>query len=298
MSSTVRIASWNLQGRSGDVAARLGSLLGQHGAADVVLLQEASHLGLAGFCEAAGLDWGVHVRDEFFDLLRVRGRAGGSAPDGTDYPWPRCVAIAGRGAPLRSTTAFPEVPLPEKVMAGWIDVSGARITVVSYHAPTGVQHGARKAEQAVHLARWLTKLDGPVVFAGDFNTPGVDPPAFDGVQTGWATGHELLDGAPGDDLLVGSEPVHGLRDALRTYLDGHPEELAVIKADRPDGPLMISHRTGDQDENRYRYDAVWLSPHFEVKSVQYLYEEAIEAGTDHALVLVDAVFTDGSGVAA
>ena len=38
-------------------------------------------------------------------------------------------------------------------------------------------------------------------------------------------------------------------------------------------------------ERKYRYDAIWVSSHFTVGSVEYVYDEAIEAGTDHALVL-------------
>lgn len=292
--TAVRVASWNLKARTGEAAARLGTVLADHGGADLVLLQEASQSGLPYFCEAAGLDWHVHVRDEFFDLLRVRGRAGGPAPNGNKYPNARAVAVAGRVERFRGTTAFPEVPLPEKVMAGWVDLGGVRTTVVSYHAPAGVSHLWKKPAQAVRLAEWLTQVDGPVIFGGDFNTPVADPPDFDRVHTHWHTGEPHLDGAPGDDLLVGPDPVHGLRDALRTYLGDRPEKLEAIRAERPEGPLEVSHCTGPRDDQRYRYDAVWLSHHFRVDSVKYFYEESVEAGTDHGLVLVDATLTDSS----
>ena len=41
----MRVASWNLMGRSGRAAASLGSLLRDRGGADLVLLQEASPRG-------------------------------------------------------------------------------------------------------------------------------------------------------------------------------------------------------------------------------------------------------------
>lgn len=290
------MASWNLNQRTGEAAARLGSLLAAHGGADLVLLQEASAGGLPYFCEAAGLDWSAHVRDEFFDLLRVRGRAGGPAPNGNTFPNARAVAIAGRGERLRGAVPFAEVPLPEKVMAGWVDVGGVRTTVVSYHAPAGVSHHWKKPAQAVRLAEWLAQVDGPVIMAGDFNTPAVDPPDFDRVHTHWHTGEPHLDGAPGDDLLVGPQPVHGLRDALRTYLGEHPEKLEAVRAERPEGPLAVSYCTGGRDDQRYRYDAVWLSDHFRVDTVEYLYEDSVAAGTDHGLVLVDANMTDTPAV--
>jgi len=48
---------------------------------------------------------------------------------------------------------------------------------------------------------------------------------------------------------------------------------------------MTSYRTGGVGERRYRYDAIWVTSHFTVESVEYVYDESIEAGTDHALVL-------------
>lgn len=288
----VRVASWNLNQRTGEAAARLGSLLAAKGGADLVLLQEASSGGLRYFCEGAAMDWHVHIRSEFFDLLRVRGRAGGLAEDGSKFPSGRGVAIAGRAERLRGAVPFAEAPVPEKVMAGWLDVGGTRTTVVTYHAPAGVQWFEKKPAQAVRIAEWLTQLDGPVILAGDFNTPVADPPDFAGVRTHWHTGSPQLNGAPGDDLLVGPAPIHGLADALRTYLTTHPAQLASIRAERPDGPLAVSYRTGPRDDQRFRYDAVWLSDHFVVDAVEYLYDEAVEAGSDHALVLVDAHLRD------
>lgn len=286
--STLRVGSWNLQQRAGDAAAHLGSVFADTGGADLVLLQEASQGGLGPFCTAGGLDWHAHVRDWFPDLLGVRGRAGGVGSDGVRHANPRAVAIAGRGAPIRGVVAFPDLPLPEKLLAGWIEVGGVRVTVVNYHAPTGVQHGARKAQQALRVAAWLASLDGPVILGGDFNTPLVDPIDPAGVVTHWFTGMDQLDGAPGDDVLVGASPIHPLRDAYRTYLRAQPEEVERIRLARPGGPLAVSHRTGDGDGHRFRYDAIWLSPHFEVSSVQYQdYDEAVAAGTDHSFVIAD-----------
>lgn len=194
---------------------------------------------------------------------------------------------------MRGATTLPDLPLPEKVLAGWIDVAGEPTTVVSYHAPTGAQHGVVKVHQALQVARWLAALDGPVIFAGDFNTPEFDPPDIAGLRTHWNTGHPELDGGPGDDALVGPAPIPGLRDAYRTWLAAHPEEVTRIEAERPAGPLAVTYRTGPADHHRYRYDQIWLSAHFEVSSVTHLHDEALAAGTDHALVMVDC--TPGSG---
>jgi len=246
-----------------------------------VLLQEASPRGMEKFIEAAGLDWSLHIRDVAPEMLSERGRSGKKGGRGR----PRSVALAGRGEPARNPEAFPNVPLPEKVMAATVQLDGVDTTVVTYHAPTGVQHKLKKPDQAVQLARWLASVEGPVVLGGDFNTPKVDPPDRGGIRTHWHSGDTKLNGLPGDDLLVGPEPVHGLRDVLRLHLADHPDELAMIRVKRPDGPLMTSYCTGGAGKRRYRYDAIWVTSHFTVESVEYVYDEAIEAGTDHALVL-------------
>ena len=277
----MRVASWNLMGRSGRAAASLGSLLRDRGGADLVLLQEASPRGMEKFIEAAGLDWSLHIRDVAPEMLSERGRSGKKGGRGR----PRSVALAGRGEPARNPEVFPDVPLPEKVMAASVDLDGVTTTVVTYHAPTGVQHKLKKPAQAVQLARWLASVQGPVVLGGDFNTPKVDPPDRGGIRTHWHSGDDKLKGLPGDDLLVGPEPVHGLRDVLRLYLANRPEDLDLIRADRPNGPLMTSYCTDSAGQRRYRYDAIWVTSHFTVGSVEYVYDEAIEAGTDHALVL-------------
>jgi len=184
---------------------------------------------------------------------------------------------------------FPDVPLPEKVMAASVDLDGVTTTVVTYHAPTGVQHKLKKPDQAVRLAQWLASVEGPVVLGGDFNTPKLDPPDQRDIRTHWHSGDKKLKGLPGDDLLVGPEPIHGLRDVLRLYPADHPDELDMIRADRPDGPLTTSYCTDSAGKRKYRYDAIWVSSHFTVESVEYVYDEAIEAGTDHALVLAELV---------
>ncbi|MCP4303547.1 MAG: endonuclease/exonuclease/phosphatase family protein [bacterium] len=284
----MRVASWNLAGRSGDTAARLGAVLANHGGADLVLLQEASKRGLPEFAEAAGLDWHTHIRSLAPDLLKARGRSGKPGSRGR----PRSVALAGRGGPAASPVVFPDVPLPEKVMAAWIDLDGTQTAVVTYHAPTGVQHKLKKPIQAVRIAEWIASLQGPVILGGDFTTPKLDPPAVEGVRTHWHTGDDKLGGPPGDDRLVGERPIHELRDVYRLWLSEHPEEMERIRQLRPDGPLEVSFCTDDDGERQFRYDAIWATPHFSVESVEYIYEEAIEARTDHALVLAQLTLAD------
>jgi len=269
----MRIATWNLQGKRGDSAKRLGQTLAEANGADIALLQEVNPDGFEGFLNAAGLDWGIHVGLEFPEMLRAVKRADG----------PRSVAIAGRGARPKTFTPFPDAPLPEKILATLIEHEGIPITVVAYHAPTG-GHGLKKPEQAVRAAQWLKSISpGAAILGGDFNTPEHDPVEDSGVRTHWHTGGPNMGDAMGDDVLVGHQPIHHLTDAYRSWLRNNPRERGAIPVE---GPLATTHVLS-RSKTPVRYDQIWLSPQFKVKTVEHLYDEAIAAGTDHALVIVE-----------
>ena len=78
------------------------------------------------------------------------------------------------------------------------------------------------------------------------------------------------------------------------YLEGQPELFEAIKRERPRGPLVTSHMRGRRDVAKpCRYDFVLVSPDINVTSVQYLYNEAVAAGSDHAMVVADLGLPDG-----
>jgi hypothetical protein len=75
---------------------------------------------------------------------------------------------------------------------------------------------------------------------------------------------------------------------MRLWLNGHPEELARIRALRPSDPLAISHRTGvrrNSPGNARRFDSFWVSENFTVVNVIYL-QESLKL-SDHAAVVAD-----------
>ncbi len=178
------------------------------------------------------------------------------------------------------------MPFPERTIVcdfgDWI--------ACSFHAPPGVSWGVSKPRQAVAIATWLRDVEKPVWFGIDANTPTIDHPNFDKTRTHWHTGDKRLKGEQGDDLLVASSNIHDLNDAFRLHLNKNNEELRKIATEYPDGPLVVSHKTEKRKGfagNARRYDAVWVSNHFDVKNVAYPYEESIASGSDHSLVLAE-----------
>ncbi len=110
--------------------------------------------------------------------------------------------------------------------------TGELITVCSIHGRPGAGPPPPELQRAFHagIAGWLATVPGPVVFGMDAGPP-------------------VLDDA---DPLLGSNPVHGLREVLRA-----------------------SH------------DHLWATRDFEVLDAQCLADEAAAAGSDHALLLAD-----------
>jgi endonuclease/exonuclease/phosphatase family metal-dependent hydrolase len=272
----LRVVNWNLCLRVGDAAVREARLL-RSLRLDLACLQEVNANSLEMIKEYAGFDWVRRAHPVGMDGPASRRSAYLSAVAGSE----RCSARL-----LRSLT----VPFPERIVSVALLVGDRHLTVSSYHAPPGVSWGIQKVEQAVTYTQWLKKRKGPTLLGADANTPEVDAADFERTRTHWHTGQRRLEGKRGDDVLWGPDKDHQLRDALRVWLDDHPAKMKAIRQERPDGPLEVSHRTGVRKGSLgtpRRFDSIWVSGEFAVRRVRYLYEAALEAGSDHAVVIAD-----------
>jgi len=246
-----------------------------------MLLQEVNPGSSEILRKAAGADWMVKAID-----LRT------AQPDDTPVRR-RGVAIAGRGLPdPRRKWLLNGIRLPWRVLFVETQTAeGTPFIAASYHAPPGVTWKIVKPRQAVAFVSWLSGQAGPLLFGADANTPRTDAPDFDNTRTHWHTGAPRLRGEFGDDLLFGPRKEHDLDDALRRWLDLHPDAKDKLQASKPLGPLAITYRTGRRSGMERRYDSVWVSRHWFMRHVEHLYEKGIEAGSDHAPVLVDLELT-------
>lgn len=159
-------------------------------------------------------------------------------------------------------------PFPDRTLTAEIRVSDQPINVIVFHSLTGVDYRRAKTAQFRSIAEHLDGLDGDVVLMGDANEPEVDPPDPNQISFWKRNG----DGA---ELLFGPTPMHDLKDAWRAYLGTRVSELPA------EGPLAVSHRTRGTDR---RYDHVYIPKSWTVTHMEYAYETATRAGSDHALV--------------
>jgi hypothetical protein len=280
----MRVVSWNIAFRDSATAKRQGDLLRKL-APDLMLLQELNPGSSKVLADAAGADWMVRSID-----LRI--------PELQDSQVRRRgVAIAGHGLPPSRSWLLNEIRLPERILLIETQTEGAPFIAASYHAPPGVNYGIVKPRQAVIFASWLLAQNGPLLFGADANTPVIDALDFGKTRTHWHTGNRRLHGELGDDVLFGPGKMHDLDDALRRWLVLHPTEMEKLQGIRPSGPLAITHRTGRRKNSPgtgRRFDSVWISRRWVVRHIEHLYKEGIEAGSDHAPVIVDLDLTDFS----
>ena len=158
-----------------------------------------------------------------------------------------------------------------------VDSPSGPLTICSFHAPPGVNWKERKPQALMALAEWLATHSGRTLVGMDANAPKTDHP--DIMQSQWWWKEEAL--------LLGSQALHHLDDALRLWLAVHPFEAERLYALKPQGPLAISYDRGKKHSIPCRYDFIYVTSDFTVAHVDYLYHEAIEAGSDHALVVAD-----------
>ena len=254
----LRVVGWNLDGFTGleDKVELLAGL-----AWDVCLLQEVT--------EAS---W-PHLRA----LADEAVWSGDHLPELISAPRYRSAVLVRGDWFVHDLGPVPQVPSPERTATAKLERDGDRLVVASLALPPGVAWGdAGKGRQADRIACWLRERRGPVVVGIDANAPKWDRPALHDSE--WWNDQE--------PLLIGEERIHDLRDVYRVALERDPERRAAVLADAPEGPLATSHVRGrGSGRVACRYDHVLASPEFDVLEVEYRWEDAVAAGSDHALVV-------------
>ena len=270
----LRFVTWNVNGASGDRARRLIDLLAAEIADGPALaaLQEVKPATFVALEASADFKWLVYSLDF---------RAPGDFDRGNRKLG--CV-VAGRGdVELQGGDVLWRLPLPERSAIARVRWDGSELDAISYHSLTGSGFKAGKGVAYRTLLETLAGRERPMLLGLDANTPRVDHP--DEVRSEfWWPAHEPLVLGP-----AGARK-HDLSDAYRLWLAANPGALAAIEAERPDGPLAVTHLRGAKNAP-CRYDQVWVSPEWTVESADHRTEASFEAGSDHALVSVEVALS-------
>ena len=281
---TLRVATWRLGHPRGDPDAvqRQAAFVASF-ELDLLLLQDVRLSELGSFTGAGGFDWAISAAE-----LHV-------PPPKHSWLLERSAAIAGRGARPRATRLFTHVPQPTRMLLVELDAPLGSLIAVSSDTGTILRPTDAALEHTLALARWLETVQGTVLVGVSTDSLRTDHPDRRRIRTRRPTGRSgLQTGEPGDDLMFGPRPIHRLDDAMRRWLDRHPDELAQVRRDRPDGPLAVTHRfEGRGGTLESRRDLLWVTADLEVATIDHHYEAAVDAGSDQALVVAELTREDG-----
>lgn len=254
-SSALHVATWNLSAGWTPSAQETRAALINRSGVELLCAQEVPANRFELLLAALGEDWwGAHS-------LSVR--------PGLPYlqnAWG--VAVFGRARRVQPDLAAADVigdtddesgdglfwrrtlHVPVTVDNGW------PLHVVSVHVRPGSVVDEQKLQFLRQLNEWLKHARRPVLLGVDSNYAGPDD---DGEDAGeWALQQQVW----------GAGAAHGLRDLWHE----HPTE--------PD----FTHRLAKSDAPR-RIDHLYVSSDLAVVGLRHLYDEAIAAGSDHALVI-------------
>jgi exonuclease III len=257
----LRIVSWNVRGMP-HPTDQLGLLANQR--PDILLLQDVGPSAVRAIVNS-------HLWDHVADTWSL------PHPPAATIRRGGCLIGATGGWTLRSITPTQDELLFRRSLAVTAARGDATMTLLSCYAPTNTGPGRKERPGYFNdLATSLSTIPTPVVLGMDANGPSIDHPDIE--QSRWWTKEEAL--------VLGA----GARteDVLRLWYADHPAELKRRVQYYPNGPLADSYHRGRKGKYlRCRYDSIRVSPRISVTDVRYLYEEAVQAGSDHALVVAE-----------
>jgi hypothetical protein len=159
---------------------------------------------------------------------------------------------------------------PERTLDVTCAFGSKKIRVVSFHSLTGVGYKKAKPSNFASLADHLEKNADIDFLCFDANEPKVDS-----LYPERRVFYDNKDKGKNASLLLGPNSVHHLQDSFISFLSdkGQTEDM---------DPLTVSYMTKLTPR---RYDYIYSSPKWQVKKVEYRYNEALNATSDHAVII-------------
>ncbi len=199
-----------------------------------------------------------------------------------------CLIASTDGMVIKNYSLIDRALFPERALCAKVNLGDRDFEVISFHSLTGVAFKKGKSAQFATLVDYLHESkNNPIILCCDLNEPKVDHCNIDEIECF----DQLGDKGKYAGFILKPDGVHNLEDAYRLWLDKNQEEYLRIK-EKQDScedlnytPLAVSHVLRGGKEKRYDY--IMISPYFKVVSMEYRYEDAIESGSDHAVLVAD-----------
>lgn len=163
-------------------------------------------------------------------------------------------------------------PFPDRTLLVSFAYMGVEYRVMTLHSVTGCNYLKAKSIQFYSFAEAI-KYYQPDIVTFDANEPREDH--YDEEKRIY---FDNRDKGAGAKTFFQTLVKNNLQDAYATlHKDLH----------KSGSPLAVSHIINGKEHKRY--DFIYINRRFEITKSEYLYQEAIEATADHALVITDFV---------
>ena len=174
---------------------------------------------------------------------------------------------------IKSTDVLNRCLLPDRTLMVDVDYKGGMLRIIGMHSITGISH---KQAKSMQFLSWAEAVDEykPDIVAFDANEPAADHYDIEQMKFFAQSPKENGYGARTFFKTLNNT---GLTDALTVNYD--PDDFVEGE------PLAMSHHIVKGDQ-RKRYDFIFTSNAINVSECKYYYDEAIKAGSDHALIRV------------
>ncbi len=159
--------------------------------------------------------------------------------------------------------------LPDRTLVVDVDYKGHTLRIIGLHSITGVSHKKAKSMQFLSFAESIDELQ-PDIIAFDANEPAIDHYDIEKMEF-----FDNQDKGKGAETFFKTLRETGLQDV---YLVNYDIEK-YIKGE----PLTTSHRFAVNNKSK-RYDFIFINKDLVALQSDYLYDEAVRAGSDHAII--------------
>ena len=259
----IDVVSWNVDGWHTIREAQLALLDDSH--AELALLQEVTPASMEVLREAG---WDGAAALELLD-------DGHTERDGVRPRFSCAVLTRGR-VTVQAASLIAHAPSQVRGLQAQILVGDRSLLAISAALPPGATWGrASKVGQAEALAAAIQQTALPTIVGMDRNGPKFE--RWDPAETEWWR----------EDPREFFHPTapHGCADVLDQWYAANPEAASSARDERPGGPRAVSYveRRARPPVPR-RYDVIMATDDFHVRHVDYRFDDAIEAGSDHGLV--------------
>lgn len=182
------------------------------------------------------------------------------------------------GGNIKETKLIERSIFPERTLYAKIMFDGSLIKTLQFHSLTGVDYKKAKSSNFASIADFIGSH--PL----DFFTCDANEPKNDALDNNDLEFFDNKDKGYNAGLILGSNKVHELSDAFKTYIINN--NIEVIS-----NPLATSHVIAKKIHKRY--DHLYHTTSWQPNAVTYPYEASIDATSDHSAVIGDFTLTQG-----